>query len=183
VPRSGAAILLAATRAAALEPIGTCALWADLQGACSIFGLKNITCRALCECGKMSDDSHLRLFSAHSANTKRRNLSQDLRAQKRTRALNLRADHPRKCPEEAVLRCELPPEDAHFSDIGLNEHLSAVCVALGMTRPTPVQVSGSAASLLAQSRRACTAGHGDSSDVSNHLPFVVGWCYSCCTSW
>ena len=102
---------------------------------------------------RMSNDFELCLFSrAKPAAKRKKNVTKEPRACKNSRTEGSGArEQSRDVAAAETDALSLPsqvPESSEFSDIGLSEHLSNVCSALGMSRPTPVQVWGSRADSL-----------------------------------
>lgn len=152
-------------------------------------------CPCKCRCRKalsilalyaMSNDTDVCLFSARQARKKRQKLPQQSRVKKSARTLSSpaeRATHSER--DEAALRSESTASKNSFSDIGLSEHLSSVCSALGMPRPTAVQV-GSAARSCRRCSRKRVARLGRMCHKAFNLNILVcraGRRDSCCPTW
>lgn len=114
----------------------------------------------------MSNDSDLCLFSqAKPAGKRRKNASKESRASKSLRTgetgtKKQSSDVSPAAERDALSQPSEVPEASEFSDIGLSEHLSNVCSALGMSRPTPVQVSLCFVSLTAAGRHRVSSVQG-----------------------
>lgn len=98
---------------------------------------------------RMLTDSELCLFSQAKPAGKRKyrdHVTKESRAKKDPRTVGGEASVPDRdvaaAERDPLSQPSQVPNMNEFSDIGLSEHLSNVCSALGMSRPTPVQVRG-----------------------------------------